>query len=362
MANETLSIRKNQARLTVIGKSKADTYIDSGLGLDLGDLPSLDPFDLNWQIDVPDPDNLPDEIRIITPPTKLEYVEGEKIDISGAVVGAYKNGSIWTGAKYPNGNIPHEELIIDPLIAKIRPFSYVDDVDGIPIYVTTDETVLECTEYEYPGPQESKKWKVTFTPFGDVCYGMVRIVSGYGCVMSIYIANYRETWAYVPPPSGLTVKVQWEAARGEDPFGPHIETYTVRVSDSNSDKSPFAPSFEMPSRTVYSQDYEHKSICMIIPVEYFEVYDGSREYLYPGSSLTGIDSYTFPISEKKTDVYNYNIADAVAAYTIDAIESGTFGKHDLVQVGWRRPLDELLLRTYYEITTEEKEPGHGGGR
>ena len=118
MANETLSIQKDDARLTVIGKSKADVYINSGLGLDLGDLDigSLDPFDLNWQIDVPEQNNLPDEIRIITPPTKTEYRGGEKVDLSGAVVGAYKNGTIWTNSKYPNGHIPLGELIVSPLI------------------------------------------------------------------------------------------------------------------------------------------------------------------------------------------------------------------------------------------------------
>ena len=118
MANETLSIQKDDARLTVIGKSKADVYINSGLGIDLGDLDigSLDPFDLNWQTDVPDPDNLPDAIQIITPPTKNTYTKGQKIDLNGAIVGAYKNGSIWTSTKYPNGHIPLNELIISPLM------------------------------------------------------------------------------------------------------------------------------------------------------------------------------------------------------------------------------------------------------
>lgn len=116
MANETLSIQKDDARLTVIGKSKADVYIDSGLGIDLGDLDigSLDPFDLNWQTDVPNPDNLPDTIQIITPPTKNTYTKGQKIDLSGAIVGAYKNGSIWTSTKYPNGHIPLGELYLFP--------------------------------------------------------------------------------------------------------------------------------------------------------------------------------------------------------------------------------------------------------
>lgn len=113
MANETLSIRKDQARLTVIGKSKADTYIDSGLGLDLGDLDigSLDPFDLNWEIDVQDPDDLPDQIVIVSPPYKTEYYYGEKIDFEGIVVKAYKNFEVWTSDRYPDGTIPFDEIL-----------------------------------------------------------------------------------------------------------------------------------------------------------------------------------------------------------------------------------------------------------
>ncbi len=146
MANETLSILKDQARLTVIGKSKADTYIDSGLGLDLGDLPSLDldSFDLNWQIDVPDPENLPDEIRIISPPYKTEYRDGEKIDLSGAIVGAYKNGYIWTSTKYPNGHIPLGELIVSPLIATDANMPFVEN-EG---YYTQTTTYYYNRNYE----------------------------------------------------------------------------------------------------------------------------------------------------------------------------------------------------------------------
>lgn len=118
MANETLSIQKDDARLTVIGKSKADVYINSGLGLDLGDLDigSLDPFDLNWQIDVPDPENLPDEIRIISPPYKTEYKKGQKTDLTGIIVKAYKDNEVWENTRYPDGIIPPSELVPDPLV------------------------------------------------------------------------------------------------------------------------------------------------------------------------------------------------------------------------------------------------------
>ena len=63
-------------------------------------------------------DELPASIEIVTPPKKLEYQDGERIDLTGMVVTAKKSdGSTWTSAKYPNGHIPLGELIADPLSA-----------------------------------------------------------------------------------------------------------------------------------------------------------------------------------------------------------------------------------------------------
>lgn len=58
---------------------------------------------------------LPHAIVIVTPPRKLEYEDGQRIDLRGLVVKAVdENGGTWTNAKYPNGHIPLQELIIDP--------------------------------------------------------------------------------------------------------------------------------------------------------------------------------------------------------------------------------------------------------
>ena len=181
MANETLTIKGNDARLTVIGKSWADVTTDSGDGITIDqlvieeiegiigiDLPDIDdgtriivgydesgdpwlyidglddPYDLgDLDLDLLDLDfelgssilagdlnvsidsdlsltveNIPTTIEIVTPPKKLEYTEGDRLDLTGMVVTAKKSdGSTWTSAKYPNGHIPLRELIIDPLSA-----------------------------------------------------------------------------------------------------------------------------------------------------------------------------------------------------------------------------------------------------
>ena len=181
MANETLTIKGNDARLTVIGKSWADVTTDSGDGITIDqlvieeiegiigiDLPDIDdgtriivgydesgdpwlyidglddPYDLgDLDLDLLDLDfelgssilagdlnvsidsdlsltveNIPTTIEIVTPPKKLEYTEGDRLDLIGMVVTAKKSdGSTWTSAKYPNGHIPLRELVIDPLSA-----------------------------------------------------------------------------------------------------------------------------------------------------------------------------------------------------------------------------------------------------
>lgn len=176
-----LTIQKENARLTVTGRSWDDVTTDSGDGLtidqsileeiedildielpdidddthiiigldedgdptlwiegldepiDLGDL-DLDLLDLDWEIgsyitvdDISitvDADldliveNIPTAIEIITPPKQTRFIDGKRINIAGMVVKAVKSdGSTWTSAKYPNGHIPLGELILEPKVA-----------------------------------------------------------------------------------------------------------------------------------------------------------------------------------------------------------------------------------------------------
>lgn len=80
---------------------------------DLG-IPTLVSLDEDFNIQM---DELPASIEIVTPPNKLEYQDGERIDLTGMVVTAKKSdGSTWTSAKYPNGHIPLGELIVNPMV------------------------------------------------------------------------------------------------------------------------------------------------------------------------------------------------------------------------------------------------------
>jgi hypothetical protein len=89
-------------------------------------------------------DELPASIEIVTPPNKLEYQDGERIDLTGMVVTAKKaDGSTWTSSKYPNGHIPLGELIVSPYAAleqEAGPVKISDYLpsgifnNGIPVY------------------------------------------------------------------------------------------------------------------------------------------------------------------------------------------------------------------------------------
>jgi hypothetical protein len=71
--------------------------------------------------------DLPDEIRVTTPPTKTTYSVGEIIDYTGMVVVAYKNSRIWQNENYPNGVIPINELLGLPV--SVPNVLRINDVD-----------------------------------------------------------------------------------------------------------------------------------------------------------------------------------------------------------------------------------------
>lgn len=83
------------------------------LDLALGDIDmKIDGIDLNGRSIISDEDYLPTSIELTVPPRKLEYRDGEAINLAGAVVTAkYKGGTaVWANEKYRNGIIPLGEL------------------------------------------------------------------------------------------------------------------------------------------------------------------------------------------------------------------------------------------------------------
>ncbi len=71
---------------------------------------------------------LPDEIRIAKSPTKMTYVSGEAVDISGIVIKAYAAGDLWTTTSAPDGNVIISEVSVSP--------AYVTSRIGSTVHIT----------------------------------------------------------------------------------------------------------------------------------------------------------------------------------------------------------------------------------
>ena len=324
MANETLSIQKDDARLTIIGKSKADVYIDSGLGIDLDDLDigSLDPFDLNWQTDVPDPDNLPDEIRIITPPTKTEYTDGEKINLDGMVVGAYKNGVIWTNVKYPNGHIPLGELIVTPLVV-VSSYEIIDMGDYAPFYVLDYFSASGLVDMG----NRFDKVGVTISAVGEskilVC---VLLVNDGISISALAVSKIETDNSKLPDLNTKLADREWYRSIGDDPPEEHTDTI---VSASSARWDSTYTYCCVSSSTGTAQTQQMSSMV--------SAYSG-----LPGSS------------KSRTSWNNM-----IKAYLNSGTEHSGSSK---LSISWARPVDKNILTTSTNIQINEETSGGNGGR
>lgn len=92
---------------------------------------------------------LPSKIKIETLPTKLSYLEGETIEMTGSIVKAYKkDGTIWESDGYAEGIIPIEELALDPNIASGGGAGDFGSISGLPLNITSRKQT-ELGEYVY---------------------------------------------------------------------------------------------------------------------------------------------------------------------------------------------------------------------
>ena len=60
----------------------------------------------------------PDGLEIVTPPARTSYTEGEVLDYTGLQVRLLSGWEPWTGAGYPQGMIPLEELELPVTVAR----------------------------------------------------------------------------------------------------------------------------------------------------------------------------------------------------------------------------------------------------
>ena len=125
----------------------------SGIGVASGTNPETGEDSIIDKDSFPNMNDVPSSIAFSEPPSKLEYVEGEEISLSGASVHAYMkaNGGTepWAGDEtHPSGLIPLEELTLDPTTAHAE--SQSED--------WTDGDGLNALRISYTKIEDSNTW------------------------------------------------------------------------------------------------------------------------------------------------------------------------------------------------------------
>ena len=103
-----------------------------------------DKYDDDWGDDDDEltQEHIPSGIKIVVPPNKTSYTEGEPMDYSGISVQLVdENGELFTNDKYPNGLVPFNELVF-PVSTASKEYDSGSDIpyDGSYHYVTAYTT------------------------------------------------------------------------------------------------------------------------------------------------------------------------------------------------------------------------------
>ena len=296
---------------------------------DLG-IPTLVSLDMDFNIQE---DELPASIEIVTPPKKLEYRDGERIDLTGMVVTAKKaDGSTWTSAKYPNGHIPLGELIVDPIVIGR------DSSKTSKLVVDVNET-YDFYPFLQPIVVNSLPWE---------------------CEVSYQTGN--KTWFYYGIDS-------------DDPSAVLVGNYKYYVE--STDEVKYIPGgvasneLAVVSKIDYCLANLHYYTRGGIPptdvplyrynLTHQVTYNGKTAYfdlLISGGRLTGVES--LDVADGATDysfqrnrIARYGLLFWYALY-------GNKKQANSVSLSWERPKDEQILTASFEVYTDFEEAGRGG--
>ena len=271
------------------------------------DAAGFNPENPTWQ------DNLPDEIRVTTLPTKTEYSDGEEIDYTGLVVKAYKNGSVWSNENYPNGVIPFDELIINDFIAS-KMMHVISDVD-------------------MPGPVNEVI--CPFKVFDSTTLSAYRITRSTG---------YKDKWTYLyTPESGDVIFASFA--------GDFVETETDWYSEVGNYDALVIPASKDENSKIKEIHRHDSELEEIVPLQNSYTYnDKTVYYIRYGITMAGVygdESQNVDIRESLdagTKRY-WNYSGRIAWLII-------YGTRAVI-IQWKRPCDGLVLQTYFPISLEE---------
>lgn len=309
-----------------------DEDIDISLdGMDLDitgvDLDGLD-LDVSINLDTLDIETygLPNEIRIIKPPIKTEYKDGEEIDLDGIAVQAYRNGLVW------GNDIPVHELIINPAKADKQHASQ----SGI-LCKRYGEFYYYFTQYT-PGTAitingNTYKFEVQGN-FVDSAIVANHFIGDKDADDPDYVVNigfyFRDRQiASLVKEYKMSSSGRWDLIGN---YGPE-----VGLDDKFLTLTYFVPGNEFPQNKVYYT---------------LQKYVGSSP-IYT-AIINGVDSNITDVFYPVWRTYNYLPMDATGYQKLKFDVEPTITYGDGINVSWPRPRDGKILTTAFSITMEEE--------
>lgn len=291
-------------------------------GLDLDVSINLDTLDIELT-------ELPDEIRIITPPIKTEYKDGEKIDLNGIEVQPFRDGKPWFHERHVNvkGYIPPHKLIVDPNIASF-------DKEKVPYYEMSGAKFYKNIHYEKRG-------------LLDYLFYVTFRVNLSGALIFPYLRNnYIRMICY-----GL--ENESIVANGE-----LYEKY-VELSGTTEETKPI--------KLVANEDMYFSKDTTFFPRG---VLFGAKDFWTDLTGWKGLNYQKWVPDkaewEKNSAIYGNNASTQgsvhTAAYRILTDATAKMKTDGVITVSWPRPKDNKLLTASFDITVEEAGTGthHSG--
>ena len=322
------------------------------------------------------PDEYPASIKIINNPTKTQYTSGERIDLTGISVQAYKaDGSVWQNSKYLNGIIPLSELICEPSTINAQSINsnaeYAGDLNGYsPILCTSEESEIvfvKCEKiynsstgtFEYT---PVAKWTIKFTPTGGGAYSVVfKDDAGYGTWLQTYFVQCVKIGEF--DETQYPLEISWNAEFIVSPgyfdgseSGTQYLGYTYTGDYYNSGDWYEGCRFFSGTSGI---DYSYGSYIANTRIPYTRLSRKPRNSIefWPKGERDYIESSTAPIMGSETNyTFNTGVLNTMNNYWGRRLTSGIRNSLSTVAVKWRRSGDNQELTANYNITVMSPVP------
>lgn len=266
----------------------------------------------------------PASIRVFTPPAKLEYVEGEKIDYNGLVIELLDaKGEVFTDSNYPNGRITWTAVRWN----KIQDKPYLN---------LNVETTMETAE---DGGRGHTSYPDVY--FTEVSEGEYYFFDGpYNDGFGAYYDHVRFT---VPAGRACVNPLTNDPSDG----------YLILVNPEDGGRPTVTECYRTrytPDGTRFDWTVNRASWTSTRHVMGGKAYYYS--YLWPSFSISSLPDW--PSSTGLTRFSDGGL-------WVDAFYGEGAGTGTSVPVGWNSPYDGMPLQTEFEITVSKSGDNEGGG-